>query len=238
MTDGSILLTCRDLTLGYERKPLLTGLSLTVRAGDYLCIVGENGGGKSTFLKSILGLTAPLAGEIVLSDELKRHGIGYLPQQTEIQRDFPATVAEVVFSGFAGARRPFFSYTAAQRSRAVLNMGKLGILEKQNACYRELSGGLQQRTLLARALCAASDLLVLDEPMTGLDAVTARDLYKTLRYLNEKEHMAILTVTHDTPTALAEAKQVLHIGAKQWYYGTVADFLATPNGKLYGGEAK
>ena len=236
MTEAKTLLTCRDLTLGYERKALLTGLSLTVREGDYLCVVGENGGGKSTFLKSILGLTAPLAGEIVLSGELKGRGIGYLPQQTEVQRDLPATVSEVVFSGFAGQKRPLFGASSGQRSRAVLNMGKLGILEKQNACYRDLSGGLQQRTLLARALCAADRLLVLDEPMTGLDGATARDLYKTLRYLNERERMAIVMVTHDTANAFSEAKQVLHIGAKQWYYGTVGEFFKTPAGKRYGGE--
>ena len=238
MTEAAILLSCRELSLGYEHKPLLTGLSLDIREGDYLCITGENGGGKSTFIKSILGLTAPLAGEIVRSEELKRHGIGYLPQQTGAQKDFPATAEEVVLSGFVSAEQRLFGYSAEQKSRALMNMGKLGILEKRRACYRELSGGQQQRVLLARALCAASRLLVLDEPVTGLDAAAAQDLYKTLRYLNETERMAIVMVSHDMTNALKEAKQILHIGAKQHFLGTVNDFLLSPQGRRFGGEMR
>ena len=238
MTNGNVLLSCRELSLGYEHKALLTGLSLDICEGDYLCIMGENGGGKSTFIKSILGLTAPLAGEIVRSEEVKRHGIGYLPQQTGAQKDFPATVEEVVLSGFVSAEGRLFGYSAEQKSRALMNMGKLGILEKRRACYRELSGGQQQRVLLARALCAASHLLVLDEPVTGLDAAAAQDLYKTLRYLNEKEHMAIVMVSHDMPNALREAKQILHIGAKQVFLGSVNDFLLSPQGRRFGGETR
>ena len=234
--DQNILLSCRDLTLGYEHKALLSGLSLDIRKGDYLCILGENGSGKSTLVKSILGLTAPLSGRIERSDSVRTKGIGYLPQQTSAQRSFPATVEEVVLSGFISSHRLRFSYTPQQRSTALMNMGKLGILEKKDACYRELSGGQQQRVLLSRALCAASGLLILDEPVTGLDPAAAQDLYKTLRYLNEKEGLAILMVTHDMPNALREAKSILHIGAKQWFYGTTEEFLASPAGRRFGGE--
>mgnify|MGYP002539822613 CR=1 FL=1 len=194
--DRDILLACRDASLGYEHRALLEHLTFTVRAGDYLCVVGENGSGKSTLMKSLLGLLPPLAGTIDCPAQ-RAGAIGYLPQQTSAQRDFPATVSEVVLSGFANKRGLHFFYSAAEKSAALMNMGKLGVLELQNRCYRELSGGQQQRVLLARALCAADRLLILDEPVTGLDPAATQDLYKTLRYLNEKEKMAVIMVTHD-----------------------------------------
>ena len=232
--DKDILLACRDASLGYEHRALVEHLSFTVRAGDYLCVVGENGSGKSTLMKSLLGLLAPLSGTI--DCPVQRAGaIGYLPQQTSVQRDFPATVNEVVLSGFANKRGLRFFYSAAEKSAALMNMGKLGVLELQNRCYRELSGGQQQRVLLARALCAADRLLILDEPVTGLDPAAAQDLYKTLRYLNEKEGMAVVMVTHDMPNALREARAILHIGRDGWFFGTVAEYLASPAGKRFGG---
>ena len=233
--EQNILLSCRDLTLGYEQQALVEHLTLEITAGDYLCVMGENGSGKSTFLKSILGLLKPLSGEIIRSDALKLSGIGYLPQQTQSQKDFPATVKEIVLSGFLSARGFRFRYNSSELSAAMMHMGKLGILELQDRCYRELSGGQQQRVLLARALCAASRLLVLDEPVTGLDPAAAQDLYKTLRYLNEKEGIAVLMVTHDLNNALREAKHVLHIGKTRWFHGTTEEFLASDTGRRYGG---
>ena len=233
--EPNILLACRDLTLGYEQQALVEHLTLDITAGDYLCVMGENGSGKSTFLKSILGLLKPLRGEILRSDSLTLSGIGYLPQQTQSQKDFPATVKEIVLSGFLSARGFRFRYNASELSAAMMHMGKLGILELQDRCYRELSGGQQQRVLLARALCAASKLLVLDEPVTGLDPAAAQDLYKTLRYLNEKEGIAVLMVTHDLNNSLREAKHVLHIGKSRWFYGTTEEFLASDTGRRYGG---
>lgn len=233
--EQNILLACRDLTLGYEQQALVEHLTLDIASGDYLCVMGENGSGKSTFLKSILGLLKPIRGEIIRSDALRLSGIGYLPQQTQSQKDFPATVKEIVLSGFLSARGFRFTYSAAELSAAMMHMGKLGILELQGRCYRELSGGQQQRVLLARALCAASKLLVLDEPVTGLDPAAAQDLYKTLRYLNEKEGIAVLMVTHDLNNALAEAKHVLHIGKTRWFYGTTEEFLASDTGRRFGG---
>ena len=210
MNESPIVLACEDVTLGYEHKPLLEHLSLTVRAGDYLCIVGENGSGKSTLLRSLLGLLSPLAGKI--DCPAQREGrLGYLPQQTP---------------------------TSEEKSKTLMNLGKLGVLELKDKCYRELSGGQQQRVLLARALCAANDLLILDEPVTGLDPASMQDLYKTLRYLNAREGMAIIMVTHDMENALREAKHILSFDRRGCFYGTVGEFLSSPAGKRFGGEKR
>ena len=231
--ESNELIVCRDVSLGYEGKPLLQHLDLTVREGDYLCVVGENGSGKSTLMKGLLGLLAPLSGEIWRVPELAAGAIGYLPQQTQAQRDFPATVYEVVLSGYLNQKGFRFFYTAAQKSGALMNMGKLGILELRDECDRGLSGGQQQRVLLARALCAARRLLILDEPITGLDPAAAQDPYKTLAYLNEKEGMAVVMVTHDLKAALRSARTVLHIGRDSWFYGTTAEYLASPQGRRF-----
>ena len=227
------LLSCQNLSVGYERKPVLQNLSFEIFAGDYLCIVGENGSGKTTLMKTLLGLQPPIGGSILTGDGLQRNEIGYLPQQTRAQRDFPATVLEVVLSGCLNRQGLHFFYTPAQRSEAMMNLGKLGILELKDACYRDLSGGQQQRVLLARALCAASQLLILDEPITGLDPAAAQDLYKTLAYLNQKEGMAIVMVTHDLKAALKSARTVLHIGRSGLFSGTKADYLASPQGRRF-----
>ena len=232
--ESAELIVCKDISLGYEGQSVLTHLDLTVRAGDYLCIVGDNGSGKSTLLRGLLGLLPPQSGEIWRAPELQKGAVGYLPQQTKAQKDFPATVFEVVLSGFLNRKGMHFFYSAAQKSEALMNMGKLGILELKDACYRDLSGGQQQRFLLARALCAASRLLILDEPITGLDPAAAQDLYKTLAYLNEKEGMAVVMVTHDLRSALRSAKTVLHIGRRgDLFSGTVADYLASPQGRRF-----
>lgn len=225
-------IVCENASLGYDGKPIVTGLNFTVNAGDYLCIVGENGSGKSTLMKTILNLTPPLAGSIHM-EGLKPTQIGYLPQQTQVQRDFPASVLEIVLSGFQGQRgwRPF--YTKEEKAAASANLKKLGLEGFERRCYRELSGGQQQRVLLARALCAASRLLILDEPITGLDPAAAQDLYKTLDYLNGKEGMAVVMVTHDLQAALSHARTVLHIGRKSVFCGSAADYLRSPEGRRF-----
>lgn len=231
------LLACRDVSLGYEGQTVLAHLNLSIRAGDYLCVVGDNGSGKSTLLRGLLGLLAPQSGEIWRAPELRRGAIGYLPQQPQAQRDFPATVYEVVLSGCLNQRGNRFFYSAAQKSAALMNMGKLGILELKGESYRSLSGGQQQRVLLARALCAAGRLLILDEPITGLDPAAAQDLYKTLSYLNEKEGMAVVMVTHDLRPALRQARTVLHIGRSGLFYGTAEAYLRSPQGRRFGDAA-
>lgn len=228
-----VLIACRDVSLGYEGQHILTHLNLSIRAGDYLCVIGDNGSGKSTLLRGLLGLLPPQSGEIWRAPELRRGAVGYLPQQTQAQRDFPATVYEVVLSGCLNQKGQHFFYTSAQKSAVLMNLGKLGILELKDRCYRELSGGQQQRVLLARALCAAGSLLILDEPITGLDPAAAQDLYKTLTYLNEGEGMAIVMVTHDLKAALQSAQTVLHIGRSGVFSGTVSDYLNSEQGRRF-----
>ncbi|MCR5825615.1 MAG: metal ABC transporter ATP-binding protein [Oscillospiraceae bacterium] len=230
--ERKVLLACRDVSLGYEHKPLLEHLDFSVCSGDYVAVLGENGSGKSTLLKSLLGLTPPLAGTIERPAQ-KAGQLGYLPQQTPAQRDFPASAEEVVLSGFLNRRSFRLRYSPQERSAALMHMGKLGVLELKDKCYRELSGGQQQRVLLCRALCAANELLILDEPVTGLDPAASQDLYKTLRYLNGKENMAILMVTHDVTAALREAKTILHIGQKRWFCGTAEAYLRDESGRRF-----
>ncbi|MDO4157263.1 MAG: ATP-binding cassette domain-containing protein [Oscillospiraceae bacterium] len=212
------------VTLGYENIVTTSDLNLTISKGDYLCIIGENGSGKSTFVKSMLGLLRPLKGEIQLTGNWKRSDIGYLPQQTPAQRDFPASVREIVRSGFLNQmrHRPFFN--AAEKAAAQQAMEKLGIASLQKRCYRELSGGQQQRVLLARALCAAQKLLILDEPTTGLDPVAAEELYQVLQALNRTEQITIVMVTHDVQRAVYYAKHLLHLGQKTYTYDTAAAY--------------
>jgi len=222
---------CDQLTLGYENTRLLTGLSFQVNAGDYLCIVGENGSGKSTLVRTLLGLQPPVSGTIRFSDGLSAREIGYLPQQTEVQRDFPASVREIVLSGCQNRMglRPF--YRREERALAESNMEKLGIQNLAEHCYRELSGGQQQRVLLARALCATRKLLLLDEPVSGLDPFATNEMYHLIAGLND-EGISIIMVSHDIDAALRYASHILHIGGGT-FFGTAADYAASPVGRRY-----
>lgn len=230
------LIKVDSLALSYENMTVIKDLSFAVNSGDYLCIVGENGSGKSTLVKSLLSLKKPVGGTISFGGGLRRSEIGYLPQQTGAQQDFPASVWEVVLSGCLNSMglRPF--YTDRERKLAAENMERLGITNLKKRCYRELSGGQQQRVLLARALCAAGELLILDEPVTGLDPAAAQELYRTLDYLNKKEGIAIVTVTHDIRSALRYATHILHAGHGTYFFGTAAEYLASPWGKRFGGD--
>lgn len=228
-----ILLSCKDVCIGYEVKQVVKNLNLAISEGDYVGIVGENGSGKSTLIKTILGLQATISGEIVIEEELKNGGIGYLPQQTQTQRDFPASVYEVVISGFLNVckNRPF--YYTSEKKRALDNMALLNISNLKNSCYRELSGGQQQRVLLARALCAARKLLVLDEPVTGLDPDATIELYENLKMLNKELNMTIIMVSHDIHNVLNQANKLLHLEQETWFYGTTKEYLHTSHGQKY-----
>ncbi len=213
-------LTCENLTLGYDGNAVLSDLSFVVNAGDYLCIVGENGSGKSTLMKTILKLMSPMSGRILMGDGLTQGEIGYLPQQTAVQKDFPASVREVVLSGCLNRQglRPF--YNKAEKRMADDNMEKLGILSLARRCYRELSGGQQQRVLLARALCATRKLLLLDEPVAGLDPKATVEMYSIIKKLNG-DGITIIMISHDVAAAVADATHILHIGVHSpLYYGT------------------
>ncbi len=226
------LIKCEALTLGYDGKAVAGPLDLSVQTGDYLCIVGENGSGKSTLMKTLLGLMPPLSGHLQRS---RAGGIGYLPQQTAVQRDFPATAGEIVRSGFVGKMglRPF--YTAVEKEKARLAMKRLGVAHLEKMCYRELSGGQQQRVLLCRALCAAESLLILDEPTAGLDPSAAAELYALVAELNQKDGMTVIMVSHDMEAALRYADHILHIGA-DIFFGTKDDYVAGAIGKNILGE--
>ena len=226
-------LICRDVVLGYEGKAVVQHLNFEVNQGDYLCIVGENGSGKSTLIKALLQLKKPMAGEILSGDGLEADGIGYLPQQTIVQRDFPASVQEIVRSGCLGrfGWRPF--YGKAEKAVAEENMEKLGITHLAKRCYRELSGGQQQRVLLARALCATKYMLLLDEPVAGLDPVAIQEMYDLSERLNQEEKITIIMVSHDIQAALTYASHILHISEEPLFFGTKEDYLKSEIGRSY-----
>ena len=233
----SALIRCEHVDFGYENHDAVIDVSMEINPGDYLCILGENGSGKSTLMKGILGLLKPTAGTLVVDEELRRTGIGYLPQQTAAQRDFPATVYEVVRSGCLShlGRRPFFS--RADKALAMENMEKLGIAGLSGKCYRELSGGQQQRVLIARALCATKKLLILDEPITGLDPSAIQELYALIRKLNREEKVTILMVSHDVQNVVHQANKILHLQQRVLFYGSVKDYVKSRAGlEFLGGD--
>ena len=233
-------LTCQNLTVGYDGRTVLQGLNFEVNPGDYLCILGENGSGKSTLMKTILGLQAPISGRILTGDGLRKNEIGYLPQQTQAQKDFPASVREIVLSGCQGrcGSRPF--YSKEEKRLAEENIGKMGIGSLAKRCYRELSGGQQQRVLLARALCATRKMLLLDEPVSGLDPRVTAEMYGLIETLNREEGITVMMISHDISAALKYASHILHIGDSV-FFGTKTDYLQSPQGKVFdsgkGGEA-
>lgn len=218
------LIRCRDLSIGYNSQQVIENLTFDLNHGDFLCVLGNNGSGKTSLMRTILGLNHPLGGLIEYGEGLSCKKIGYLPQQTAAQRDFPASVYEVVLSGCLNecGIRPF--YSAAQKMRAAQAMELLGIESIRNRCYRELSGGQQQRTLLARALCASSKLIILDEPVTGLDPDATKVMYGAIRQLN-LHGTAVIMVSHDLDAALKYGTHVLHLAHRPKFFGKVEDYL-------------
>lgn len=218
------LISCKNLTLAYEGRSVLKNLSFEVNKGDYFCILGENGSGKSTLMKALLGLMKPASGEISYGDGLLQNEIGYLPQQTEIQRDFPASVWEVVISGTLGKRglKPF--YSAKDKALAKKNMQLLSIDKIKRQSYQNLSGGQQQRVLLARALCATTSLILLDEPVAGLDPVVTSEMYKIIKELNNKG-ITVIMISHDISAAAEYASHILHLHDKHLFCGTKEEYL-------------
>ncbi|SDB15352.1 zinc transport system ATP-binding protein [Pseudobutyrivibrio sp. YE44] len=204
------LINITNLKVGYEGQPVLSDINLKIEAGDYLCIVGENGSGKSTLMKTILGLQAPISGKIEFSDGLAQTEIGYLPQQSDVQRDFPASVFEIVLSGCQSRLGRRFFYTKEHKAIAEENIKKLGIAKLKKRCYRELSGGQQQRVLLARALCATKRILLLDEPVAGLDPQVTEEMYELIKQLND-EGLTIIMISHDIANVQTYATKVFDV---------------------------
>ena len=230
-------IVCRNLALGYEKRAVAEDINFTVNKGDYLCILGENGSGKSTLIKTLLGLTRPLSGEMQFGDRLSAKDIGYLPQQTLAQRDFPASVWEIVLSGCLNRSglKPFYSRLEKEIARE--NMEQLGISHLAKKCYRELSGGQQQRALLARALCATRKMLLLDEPVAGLDPKATAEMYEVIYELNQKHGITIIMVSHDIMAAVPYASHVLHLSNKPLFFGTKEDYVKSPVGQVYAASA-
>ena len=228
-------LICQDLCVGYDGKAGLQDLSFAVFSGDYLCIVGENGSGKSTLMKTILGLQQPVRGRILTLDGLRKNEIGYLPHQTQVQKDFPASVREIVLSGCQGrcGSRPF--YNKEEKQLAADAMEKMQIAQLAKRCYRELSGGQQQRVLLARALCATRKMLLLDEPVSGLDPKVTAEMYALIEKLNREDGITVIMISHDIAAAVKYASHILHIGDAV-FFGTKTEYLQSPQGRLFAAE--
>ncbi len=227
------LINCNNISLSYDNHIVVKNLSFEIESGDYLCIVGENGSGKSTLIKSILGLKKPSKGSIELNDELKRNEFGYLPQQNSLQRDFPASVYEVVLSGFLNSRglKPF--YSRKNKEDALKNIELLGISNLTKKCYRELSGGQQQRVLLARAVSSTKKILLLDEPVAGLDPKVTNELYSLINNINRDLGITIIMVSHDIRSAVENANKILHLHEKDYFFGKTKDYLDSPHGKIF-----
>ena len=231
------LIKCENVSIGYEGQTVVKELDFQIDPGDYLCIVGENGSGKSTLVRSLLGLKNVEKGQIIYGDGLKQTEIGYLPQQTDVQKDFPASVYEVVRSGRLNSRgfHPF--YTAADRKAAVEKMDLLGIRDLARQCFRDLSGGQKQRVLLARALCATKSLLLLDEPVTGLDPIVTGEFYQLIRRINRESGIAVVMVSHDIESSVKDASHILHLQETALFFGTTEEYKRSPVGRRFLGGA-
>lgn len=227
------LITCDRVAFAYENQLVVSDLSFQVQEGDYLCIVGENGTGKTTLVKGLLGFKKASAGRIVMEEGLRQNEIGYVPQQSSVQKDFPASVQEVVLSGCLNSRglRPGFG--SREKKRAQESMELLGVDGLKGKSFRELSGGQKQRVLLARSLCATKKLLLLDEPVTGLDPVAAEEFYRALQSLNREQGIAVIMVSHDVREALRNADHILHLSQRSSFFGTVEAYRNSPLGRQF-----
>ena len=225
-------LTCQNLSLGYEGRAILQNLNFFVNQGDFLCIIGENGSGKSTLMKTLLGLLSPIEGKVMTGDGLQPNEIGYLPQQTVVQKDFPASVEEIVLSGCQGrcGLRPF--YNKAEKQLAEQNIERMNITPLKKRCYRELSGGQQQRVLLARALCATQKLLLLDEPVSGLDPKVTLEMYRLIEQINKNDGITIIMISHDIVSAVKYATHILYVD-KEIFFGTKSEYLNSDIAKRF-----
>ena len=228
-------INCQNASFGYDGHVVVHGLNFSVEAGDFLLVAGENGSGKSTLVKGLLKLIAPMEGSIQFSREFEQTNTGYLSQQAAAKQDFPAGVLEIVMSGNLGKKGFWPFYSHAEKKRARENMDLLGIANIQGRCFRELSGGQQRRVLLARSLCAADKLLVLDEPFAGLDPLISAELYKLLEKINRELRMTIIMVSHEIDAAVCATK-VLHLQKRQLFFGSMEDYRRSETGRVFLGK--
>lgn len=229
---NNVLISCKNLTAGYDNKIILKNISFDICEGDYICIAGENGTGKSTLVKTLTGIIPFKSGHLHYLN-IKKNQIGYLPQQSLLNPDFPATVFEVVLSGTLSQKGLFPFYTKKLKEIALNNLKLIGMENLKNSPFANLSGGQKQRVLLARALCATQKLLVLDEPVTGLDPIVTNDFYKLIQNLNQKLKISIIMVSHDVSSAVKYAKKILHLTHNGCLFCDTADYLKTNIGKRF-----
>ena len=225
------MISCKNVSFAYDNVVTVKDLNFSIVDGDYFCIVGKNGSGKSTLLKGLLHLKKPFAGIIEMHNRLAPAEIGYLPQQTSIQKDFPASVYEVVLSGCLNRLgfRPFYSKN--EKNVAEHNMERLGIGHLKNKCYR----GQQQRVLLARALCATKKAILLDEPVAGLDPVVSQEMYELIQTING-QGITVIMVSHDIPSTMKYAKHILHLHHTQLFFGTAGEYQNSDIGRRFIGK--
>ncbi len=229
-----MILEIKNLSVALSGSVILENISFSVNRGDYICIVGENGSGKSTLIKAVLGQIPLKCGTVTFAENIGR--IGYLPQQSTLRGDFPASCGEVVLSGCLNGLglRPF--YGKREKETARENMRRLGIAELRDKPFSTLSGGQKQRVLLARALCASENLILLDEPVTGLDPIVTEDMYGLIRDMNEHDGITVLMVSHDIPAAAKYASEILHIGKTVRFFGKTADYMNSELGIHFTGR--
>lgn len=229
------VIECKNVSLGYEGKVILENVNFSLKSGDYLYIIGENGTGKSTLIKALLKLKKTMAGSISFGDELKAKEIGYLPQQTQAQKDFPASVYEVVLSGRLNSlgKRPF--YSRADKKDALDKIELMGLSAFKNTCYHDLSGGQKQRVLLARAMCATKKLILLDEPVAGLDPKVTKEMYELIAKINRELSITVIMVSHDMEATCKYASHILWLSHEENFFGTRDEFLETKEGMKYAG---
>ncbi len=231
------LISTSNLTLAYDGAEVVKNLNIHIDNGDYVCIVGENGSGKSTLAKAIVGLITPVSGKIDFDSSISTKNIGYMPQQTNVHNDFPASVYEIVMSGFLGKLNilPFYQKKHKQKADTILKT--LGIYQFKKCCYNKLSGGQKQRVLLARALCATDSVLVLDEPASSLDPIITSEFYDILNKLNKQNKITIIMISHDTSIIKKYATKVIHLSDNKYIFDTSDNYIASEFGKNYiGGE--
>lgn len=227
------ILECEKVSFSYDGEPVISDLTFSLPNGAYLCIVGENGAGKSTLLKGILGLLKPSVGEIFYRGGLCKNEIGYLSQQTVVSKDFPASCYEVVLSGTLNKKGFASFYSKKQRETAKFNMEMLRIADLKNKCYHEISGGQRQRVLLARALCATGKLLVMDEPVSGLDPLVTKELYELIAHLNKCHGISVIMISHDIIGAVSNATHILHLEHDNSFFGTVGEYIKSDFSKKF-----
>ncbi len=227
------LITSKNLTFSYDGKIVADNLNFTINKGDYLCIIGENGAGKSTLIKGLLRLKKQTTGQIIFENGLKSNEIGYLPQRTDYHRNFPASVKEVVFSGYLNKMGIKGFFGKNEKSIIYDNMKKIGVFDIRKKCFSDLSGGQQQRVLLARALCATTKVILLDEPTIGLDPIITTEFYDLVNKINKEYNITVIMVSHDINQTIKHSSHILHIQKKQLFFGTTKDYLESDIGKKF-----